>query len=268
MECVSPSEGAEAQVKAVGRRSSFQEKQGKEDRQHGGAGGYGQGRFSVTSTNVFAAKDSPNTMTMCFNKEPGAAEVEQEYWRIRAERQPCGVCIRKVDTSTHGSGFPQESQSHFSKYSIPAEEKAKLDKVVYTLLQANGTPGLEMLEKKHHGIKATARLSRSGQFVVCFVPLFSVLWLCCQRRYTANQDWMNLGYQAAKVVQETDNVVFCLECAPRLCGEAQVLQRPRDDVLTRQDQINSLRTSVVNMLKNNGGGGAVGSRQRRRTSPA
>lgn len=33
------------------------------------------------------------------------------------------------------------------RYSIPAEEKAKLDKVVHTLLHANGTPGLEMLEK-------------------------------------------------------------------------------------------------------------------------
>lgn len=37
---------------------------------------------------------------------------------------------------------------HFSyRYSVPAEEKAKLDKVVHTLLQANGTPGLDMLEK-------------------------------------------------------------------------------------------------------------------------
>lgn len=34
-----------------------------------------------------------------------------------------------------------------NRYSVPAEEKAKLDKVVHTLLQANGTPGLEMLEK-------------------------------------------------------------------------------------------------------------------------
>jgi hypothetical protein len=32
------------------------------------------------------------------------------------------------------------------RYCIPAEEKVKLDKVVHTLLQANGTPGLEMLE--------------------------------------------------------------------------------------------------------------------------
>lgn len=34
-----------------------------------------------------------------------------------------------------------------ARYSVPAEEKAKLDKVVHTLLQANGTPGLELLEK-------------------------------------------------------------------------------------------------------------------------
>lgn len=37
--------------------------------------------------------------------------------------------------------------SFLHRYSVPAEEKAKLDKVVHTLLQANGTPGLEMLEK-------------------------------------------------------------------------------------------------------------------------
>lgn len=39
------------------------------------------------------------------------------------------------------------SMSFLHRYSVPAEEKAKLDKVVHTLLQANGTPGLEMLEK-------------------------------------------------------------------------------------------------------------------------
>ena len=33
------------------------------------------------------------------------------------------------------------------RYSVPAEEKTKLDKVVHRLLQANGTPGLEMLER-------------------------------------------------------------------------------------------------------------------------
>lgn len=37
--------------------------------------------------------------------------------------------------------------SLFFRYCIPAEEKSKLDKVVHTLLQANGTPGLEMLER-------------------------------------------------------------------------------------------------------------------------
>jgi len=39
------------------------------------------------------------------------------------------------------------SVSFVFRYCIPAEEKSKLDKVVHTLLQANGTPGLEMLER-------------------------------------------------------------------------------------------------------------------------
>jgi len=33
-----------------------------------------------------------------------------------------------------------------NRYCIPAAEENKLDDVVHTLLQANGTPGLEMLE--------------------------------------------------------------------------------------------------------------------------
>lgn len=32
------------------------------------------------------------------------------------------------------------------RYCIPAEEENKLEDVVHTLLQANGTPGLQMLE--------------------------------------------------------------------------------------------------------------------------
>lgn len=32
------------------------------------------------------------------------------------------------------------------RYCIPAEEESKLEDVVHTLLQANGTPGLQMLE--------------------------------------------------------------------------------------------------------------------------
>lgn len=32
------------------------------------------------------------------------------------------------------------------RYCIPAEEENKLEGVVHTLLQANGTPGLQMLE--------------------------------------------------------------------------------------------------------------------------
>ncbi|XP_076826321.1 protein Jumonji isoform X2 [Brachyhypopomus gauderio] len=157
-----------------------------------------------------------NTMNMCFSREPDTAEVEQEYWRLVEEKE-CHVAVHcgRVDTKTHGSGFPVGKSEPFSKhgwnltvlsnnsgsilrhlgavpgvtipwlnigmvfstscwsrdqnslpyidylhtgadciwYCIPAEEKSKLDKVVHTLLQANGTPGLEMLEKNIMDLK-------------------------------------------------------------------------------------------------------------------
>uniref|UniRef100_A0A665UHU1 Protein Jumonji n=1 Tax=Echeneis naucrates TaxID=173247 RepID=A0A665UHU1_ECHNA len=227
---------------------------------------------SVSLTNFF--RIARNTMTMCFNKEPGAAEVEQEYWRIVEQRDShVAVHCGKVDTSTHGSGFPTGKSEPFSKhgwnltvlpnnsgsilrhlgavpgvtipwlnigmvfstscwsrdqnrlpyidylhtgadciwYSVPAEEKAKLDKVVHTLLQANGTPGLEMLENNimispevlcREGIKVYRTVQRSGQFVVCFPGAF-VSKVCCgysvsETVHFATPHWMNLGYQAAK----------------------------------------------------------------------
>ncbi|KAM3858036.1 protein Jumonji [Diretmus argenteus] len=274
----------EAQVKAGRRRLFAQEKQSKEDRQHGveeeeeDRGVLSdqhkciyKGK-SVSLTNFF--RIARNTMTMCFNKEPGAAEVEQEYWRI-VEQRDCHVAVHygKVDTSTHGSGFPTGKSEPFSKhgwnltvlpnnsgsilrhlgavpgvtipwlnigmvfstscwsrdqnrlpfidylhtgadciwYSVPAEEKAKLDKVVHTLLQANGTPGLEMLEKNimispevlcREGIKVYRTVQRSGQFVVCFPGAF-VSKVCCgysvsETVHFATPHWMNLGYQASK----------------------------------------------------------------------
>lgn len=108
---------------------------------------------SVSLTNFF--RIARNTMTMCFNKEPGAAEVEvsvlmsasavdvylsavhfwrcetciglipppslilfsqQEYWRI-VEQRDCHVAVHcgKADTSTHGSGFPTGKSEPFSK---------------------------------------------------------------------------------------------------------------------------------------------------------
>ncbi|KAI4880034.1 hypothetical protein NFI96_019904 [Prochilodus magdalenae] len=215
-----------------------------------------------------------NTMMMCFNKEPGASEVEQEYWRI-VEQRDCHVAVHygKVDTSTHGSGFPVGKSEAFSKhgwnlnvlphnsgsilrhlgavpgvtipwlnigmvfstscwsrdqnrlpyidylhtgadciwYSVPAEEKTKLDKVVHTLLQANGTPGLEMLEKNimispevlsREGIKVHRTVQQSGQFVVVFPGTF-VSKVCCgysvsETVHFATPQWMNLGYEAAK----------------------------------------------------------------------
>lgn len=215
-----------------------------------------------------------NTMMMCFNKEPGAAEVEQDYWRI-VEQRDCHIAVHygKVDTNTHGSGFPVGKSEPFSKhgwnltvlpnnsgsilrhlgavpgvtipwlnigmvfstscwsqdqnrlpyidylhtgadciwYSIPAEEKTKLDKVVHTLLQANGTPGLEMLEKNvmispevlcREGIKVHRTVQQSGQFVVIFPGAF-VSRVCCgysvsETVHFATPQWMNLGYEAAK----------------------------------------------------------------------
>uniref|UniRef100_A0A674AUV8 Protein Jumonji n=1 Tax=Salmo trutta TaxID=8032 RepID=A0A674AUV8_SALTR len=227
---------------------------------------------SVSLTNFF--RIARNTMTMCFNKEPGAAEVEQEYWRI-VEQRHCHVAVHygKVDTNTHGSGFPVGKSEPFSKhgwnltvlpnnsgsilrhlgavpgvtipwlnigmvfstscwsrdqnrlpyidylhtgadciwYSVPAEEKVKLDKVVHTLLQANGTPGLEMLEKNimispevlcREGIKVHRTVQQSGQFVVCFPGTF-VSKVCCgysvsETVHFATPQWMNLGYEASK----------------------------------------------------------------------
>uniref|UniRef100_A0A8D0CQT5 Jumonji and AT-rich interaction domain containing 2b n=1 Tax=Sander lucioperca TaxID=283035 RepID=A0A8D0CQT5_SANLU len=238
---------------------------------------------SVSLTNFF--RIARNTMTMCFNKEPGAAEVEEEYWRIVEQRDShVAVHCGKVDTSTHGSHW-YESQmgnlgvtlSNFSYlflrhgwnltvlpnnsgsilrhlgavpgvtipwlnigmvfstscwsrdqnrlpyidylhtgadciwYSVPAEEKTKLGKVVHTLLQANGTPGLEMLEKNimispevlcREGITVYRTVQRSGQFVVCYPGAF-VSKVCCgysvsETVHFATPHWMNLGYQAAK----------------------------------------------------------------------
>ncbi|KAJ8273294.1 hypothetical protein GJAV_G00099900 [Gymnothorax javanicus] len=227
---------------------------------------------SVSLTTFY--RTARNTMNMCFNKEPSATEVEQEYWRI-VEQKDCHVAVHcgKVDTNTHGSGFPVGKSEPFSKhgwnltvlpnnsgsilrhlgavpgvtipwlnigmvfstscwsrdqnrlpyidylhtgadcvwYCIPAEEKAKLDKVVHTLLQANGTPGLEMLEKNimispellsREGIKVHRTVQKSGQFVVCFPGTF-VSKVCCgysvsETVHFATTQWMNLGYEAAK----------------------------------------------------------------------
>uniref|UniRef100_A0A8D0CKZ5 Jumonji and AT-rich interaction domain containing 2 n=1 Tax=Scleropages formosus TaxID=113540 RepID=A0A8D0CKZ5_SCLFO len=200
--------------------------------------------------------------------------ASQEYWRI-VEQKDCHVAVHygKVDTNTHGSGFPVGKSEPFSKhgwnltvlpnnsgsilrhlgavpgvtipwlnigmvfstscwsrdqnrlpyidylhtgadciwYSIPAEEKTRLEKVVHKQLQANGTPGLEMLERNimispevlcHEGIKVHRTVQRSGQFIVCFPGAF-VSKVCCgysvsETVHFATIQWLNLGYQAAK----------------------------------------------------------------------
>ncbi|XP_062847089.1 protein Jumonji isoform X2 [Trichomycterus rosablanca] len=215
-----------------------------------------------------------NTMNMCFSTEPDTVEVEKEYWRLVEEKE-CHVAVHcgRVDTKTHGSGFPVSKSEPFSKhgwnltvlsnnsgsilrhlgavpgvtipwlnigmvfstscwsrdqnslpyidylhtgadciwYCIPATEKSKLDKVVHTLLQANGTPGLEMLEKnimispevlRRAGVKVHRTVQQSGQFMVCFPGTF-VSKVCCgysvsETVHFATAEWMKLGYEAAK----------------------------------------------------------------------
>ncbi|XP_043921651.1 protein Jumonji [Protopterus annectens] len=96
-------------------------------------------------------------------------------------------------------------------YCIPAEEENKLDKVVHTLLQANGTPGLEMLESNimispevlcKEGIKVYRTVQKSGQFVVCLPGAF-VSKVCCgysvsETVHFATTHWTSMGYEAAK----------------------------------------------------------------------
>uniref|UniRef100_A0A4W4F2E4 Protein Jumonji n=1 Tax=Electrophorus electricus TaxID=8005 RepID=A0A4W4F2E4_ELEEL len=263
---------AEAPRQAGRRRLFAQEKRGERLEGHGDQHKCIYKGRSVSLTTFY--RIARNTMMMCFNKEPGASEVEQEYWRI-VEQRDCHVAVHcgKVDTSTHGSGFPVGKSEHFAKhgwnltvlphnsasilrhlgavpgvtvpwlnigmvfstscwsrdqnrlpyidylhtgadciwYCIPAEEKTKLDKVVHTLLQANGTPGLEMLEKNimispdvlsREGIKVHRTVQQSGQFVVVFPGTF-VSRVCCgysvsETVHFATSHWMNLGYEAAK----------------------------------------------------------------------
>ncbi|KAL0985492.1 hypothetical protein UPYG_G00157570 [Umbra pygmaea] len=227
---------------------------------------------SVSLTTFY--RTARNTMNMCFNKEPGASEVEQRYWNI-VEQRECHVAVHcgKVDTKTHGSGFPVVKSEPFSKhgwnltvlpnnsgsilrhlgavpgvtipwlnigmvfstscwtrdshqlpyidylhtgadciwYCVPAEEEKKLDEVVHTLLQANGTPGLEMLEKNimispevlcRAGVKVYRTVQQCGQFVICYPGAF-VSKVCCgysvsETVHFATPQWLNMGYQAAK----------------------------------------------------------------------
>ncbi|KAM5158476.1 protein Jumonji [Mantella aurantiaca] len=227
---------------------------------------------SMSLTTFF--RTARNVMNMCFSKEPTVAEVEQEYWRI-VDQKSCHVAVHcgKVDTNTHGSGFPVGKAEPFSRhgwnltvlpnnsgsilrhlgavpgvtipwlnigmvfstscwsrdqnhlpyidylhtgadcvwYCIPAEEESKLDKVVHTLLQANGTPGLQMLESNvmispevlcKEGIKVHRTVQQSGQFVVCFPGSF-VSKVCCgysvsETVHFATTQWTSMGFKTAK----------------------------------------------------------------------
>lgn len=227
---------------------------------------------SVSLTTFY--RTARNIMNMCFSKEPAPAEIEQEYWRL-VEEKDCHVAVHcgKVDTNTHGSGFPVGKSEPFSRhgwnltvlpnntgsilrhlgavpgvtipwlnigmvfstscwsrdqnhlpyidylhtgadciwYCIPAEEESKLEDVVHTLLQANGTPGLQMLESNvmispevlcREGIKVHRTVQQSGQFVVCFPGSF-VSKVCCgysvsETVHFATTQWTSMGFETAK----------------------------------------------------------------------
>uniref|UniRef100_A0A452UTT2 Protein Jumonji n=1 Tax=Ursus maritimus TaxID=29073 RepID=A0A452UTT2_URSMA len=227
---------------------------------------------SVSLTTFY--RTARNIMNMCFSKEPAPAEIEQEYWRL-VEEKDCHVAVHcgKVDTNTHGSGFPVGKSEPFSRhgwnltvlpnntgsilrhlgavpgvtipwlnigmvfstscwsrdqnhlpyidylhtgadciwYCIRAEEENKLEDVVHTLLQANGTPGLQMLESNvmispevlcREGIKVHRTVQQSGQFVVCFPGSF-VSKVCCgysvsETVHFATTQWTSMGFETAK----------------------------------------------------------------------
>lgn len=227
---------------------------------------------SVSLTTFY--RTARNIMNMCFSKEPAPAEIEQEYWRL-VEEKDCHVAVHcgKVDTNTHGSGFPVGKSEPFSRhgwnltvlpnntgsilrhlgavpgvtipwlnigmvfstscwsrdqnhlpyidylhtgadciwYCIPAEEENKLEDVVHTLLQGNGTPGLQMLESNvmispevlcKEGIKVHRTVQQSGQFVVCFPGSF-VSKVCCgynvsETVHFATTQWTSMGFETAK----------------------------------------------------------------------
>lgn len=76
------------------------------------------------------------------------------------------------------------------RYSVPAEEKAKLDKVVHTLLQANGTPGLDMLEKNIMVSvcgEAFTSFLYLGNGMFTFFPSFLSRWSRSLRRCCAGK---------------------------------------------------------------------------------
>ncbi|CAN0074290.1 unnamed protein product [Lampetra fluviatilis] len=98
-------------------------------------------------------------------------------------------------------------------YCIPASQKDKLEKVVHSLLQANGKSGLEMLQNSmvspevlsHAGVSVYRTVQRSGQFVVTFPGSFTSSVSCgysvSETITFAPADWLPLGCRAAEEVK-------------------------------------------------------------------
>ena len=78
-------------------------------------------RSKMFALNVFSqplelSYSFPVSSTLLLTDFPSISSLQQEYWRI-VEQRDCHVAVHcgKVDTSTHGSGFPTGKSEPFSK---------------------------------------------------------------------------------------------------------------------------------------------------------
>uniref|UniRef100_A0A8C9JHJ2 Jumonji and AT-rich interaction domain containing 2 n=1 Tax=Panthera tigris altaica TaxID=74533 RepID=A0A8C9JHJ2_PANTA len=68
---------------------------------------------SVSLTTFY--RTARNIMNMCFSKEPAPAEIEDKN-RVKINEIAVAVHCGKVDTNTHGSGFPVGKSEPFSRH--------------------------------------------------------------------------------------------------------------------------------------------------------
>lgn len=103
----------------------------------------------------------------------------------------CGSCVLILMFEDVSTSFHRDPPPLPHRYSVPAEEKAKLDKVVHTLLQANGTPGLDMLEKNIMVSvcgEAFTSFLYLGNGMFTFFPSFLSRWSRSLRRCCAGKE--------------------------------------------------------------------------------
>lgn len=102
----------------------------------------------------------------CFNFFQLLLALEEGHWSALCIAAQVGGCGLLHSESWLISLFP-------NRYCIPAAEENKLDDVVHALLQANGTPGLEMLE-------SNVMVSLTSVLSLCSIPR-PTRWLLANR---------------------------------------------------------------------------------------